>query len=153
MTLYMASRLLERSVSRQAVSAPIVYMQQRIYRPGTIIIMSIPRSLTLLLVADAIVFSGTDAHQVAAWLLIVGFGLAALTAYWLIYYGLAVLRLYGIVIQHRRRLAVTLTAVLAGIVALQSAGGLNPKDILLILPLVIIGYSYLSYGQRRDASS
>lgn len=99
-----------------------------------------------LLVVDGVIFAGTDAHQVAVWLLIVGFGLAVLTVYRLVYFGLAFLRLYGLVIKRRRRAAATLTGVIALLLALQSAGGLSPKDVLLLLPLVVIGYNYVSYG-------
>jgi hypothetical protein len=109
--------------------------------------------LILLLVADTVVLGGSDAKKVAAWMLIAGFGLVVATAYWLIYAALAFLRLYGLVIRRKRRLAVALSGLLAVMLALQSVGGLNPKDVLLLLPLIVIGYNYVSYNLNRPPAS
>ncbi len=102
--------------------------------------------LGLLLLADAIVFAGTDARKVNAIILIIGFGLLVATLYWVVYGSLAFIRLYGIVVKQKRRLAGSLTGMAACIVALQSVGELNVKDVLLLLPLVTIGYIYTAYG-------
>lgn len=105
--------------------------------------------LGLLLLADIVVFAGTDARKVNAILLIIGFGLLVATLYWLVYGGLSFIRLYGIVVKQKRRLAGSLTGLVACIVALQSVGELNIKDVLLLLPLVAIGYIYTAYGLNQ----
>jgi hypothetical protein len=105
--------------------------------------------LLLLLLADGLLLGGSDAKKVAAWVLILGFGLVAATIYWFIYAALAFLRLYGLVVRRKRRLAASLTGLLAIMLALQSVGGLNPKDIVLLLPLIVVGYNYVSYSVNR----
>jgi len=106
--------------------------------------------LSLLLAADAVVFGGTDAHRVSAVVTIIGFGLLIATVYYLVYGILAIVRLYGVVIKHKQRLAGSLTGLAAFIVALQSVGELNVKDVLLVLPLVVVGYVYTAYGLDRQ---
>jgi hypothetical protein len=102
-----------------------------------------------LLIADGIVFGGTDARKVNAAMLIIGFGLLMASVYCLIYGLLAFVRLYGISIRGKRRLAGSFTGLTACLVALQSVGELNPRDVLLLLPLVAIGYLYSFYGPGR----
>jgi hypothetical protein len=115
------------------------------HRPGAIWLLG-------LLIADAVLLGGTNAGKVSAGLLMLGFGLVIGSVYWLIYACLAVLRLYGLVIRQKRRLAATLAGLAACVLALQSVGELNAKDVLLLLPLITIGYSYISYSlDQRSA--
>jgi hypothetical protein len=95
-----------------------------------------------LLIADGLVFGSTDARKVNAAMLIIGFGLLMVTVYYLIYSLLAFVKLYGISIRRKRRLAGSFTGLIACLVALQSVGELNPRDVLLLLPVVAIGYLY-----------
>jgi len=99
-----------------------------------------------LLATDAVLFGSTDARRVGALVLMVGFGLFIATVYWVIYGFLALLRLYGIAVRQKRRLAGSLAGLIACVVALQSVGELNFKDVLLLLPLVTVGYIYASYS-------
>lgn len=100
-----------------------------------------------LLVIDGAVFSFTNARSVPSFMLIVSFVLLAITFYYLIYSLLTFARLYGLSIKRKRRLAGALTGLVSSLVALQSIGELNPRDVLVLLPLVIIGYAYSSYGK------
>jgi len=103
-----------------------------------------------LLVADGLVFGMTDAGKVASFLLVVGFLLLIATIYCLFYGILAFARLYGLPIKRKRRLAGSLTGLTGCLVALQSVGELNIRDVLVLLPLVTIGYVYSFYGTRTD---
>ncbi len=71
----------------------------------------------------------------------------------LIYAFLVFLKFYGLVIQQKRRLAASLTGLLACVLALQSVGELNIKDVVLLLPLIVVGYAYASYNLSRHNSA
>lgn len=107
-----------------------------------------------LLGLDATLFFTTDVRKVPSFVVIIGFGLLCLTLYWGIRVFLKLGRLYGITIKRQRSLALYLTAILGGLVALQSVGQLNNRDFLVLLPLSIIGYSYGAYlkSARRNLS-
>ena len=105
-----------------------------------------------LLLADGIVFGGTDAVKVTSFMLIIGFALLMATFYCLVHGLLALAGLYGLAIRQKRRLAGSLTGLMACVVALQSVGELNLRDVLLLLPLVVIAYIYSSYASTaRDS--
>jgi hypothetical protein len=103
-----------------------------------------------LLVADSVMFSLTNTRSVPSFILIVGFLLLAATFYSLAYALLAFARLYGLSIRRKRRLASAFTGVIAGLIALQSIGELNSRDVLLLLPLVIVGYAYSFYSRTAN---
>jgi hypothetical protein len=105
--------------------------------------------LAAILMADALFFGGSDSKKVASWLLAIGILLVAATFYQLIYCGLACLRLYGLKVKRERRLALLLTGIAGGLLALQSIGELGARDIAVLLPLVAIGYLYSFYGVAR----
>lgn len=102
-----------------------------------------------MLIVDIAFFTRTDASKIAPFLLIVGILLLAATFYELIYGLLSFARLYGLPIRHKNRLAIYLSGILVLIVALQSIGGLTPRDILVLLPLTTIGYIYGLYTSTR----
>lgn len=105
--------------------------------------------LTGLLVADSILFATTDPQEVPSLVLIVGFLLFTATAYCLIRAFLTALSVYGVLpsSSHRRRLARVITGLFAGLVALQSIGQLSSRDVLVLLPLTIMAYLYVTYGK------
>ncbi len=98
--------------------------------------------LGALCIADGIVFGGTSASSVASPMLITGFLLLAATAYQLLRVLITLASLYGLQVKRSRRLAVSLTGLASGLVALQSIGELSSRDALVLLPLAIIGYLY-----------
>jgi hypothetical protein len=87
-----------------------------------------------LLAADFILFGLTDAQNVNSVLLIIGYAALTITMY-------QIVRL----LFRRRRPAVWVTGGLAAMLALQSMGGLNQRDWLVILPLIGLGYLYSAY--------
>jgi hypothetical protein len=104
-----------------------------------------------LLLADGLVFGATNATQVASFVLVAAFLLLMATVYYLLFGLLMLARLYGLPIRRKQRLAGSLTGLVGCLVALQSVGELNVHDILVLLPLVIIGYIYSFYGAKvRD---
>jgi hypothetical protein len=100
-----------------------------------------------LLVIDGLAFTLTNAKSVPSFGLIVGFVLLIATLYYLAYSLLTFARLYGLSIGRKRRLAGSLAGLVSGLVALQSIGELNSRDVLVLLPLVVIGYAYSFYGK------
>jgi len=103
------------------------------------------RKIAGLLAADGAMFGLTNARNVSSPFLMVGFLLLVVTFYYLISNLLSLTRLYGLTIKRQRRLALVITGVVSGLVALQSIGELNSLDFVVLLPLVIIGYTYGSY--------
>ncbi len=108
--------------------------------------------LTGLAVADLAVFSFTNTENVPSFMLIVGFLLLMATFYNLVYSLLTFARLYGLSIRRKRRLAGSFTAVTGVLLALQSMGQLNSRDVSVLLPLVVIGYLYSYYGKTGAGS-
>ena len=106
------------------------------------------RQFIILLVADVLVFSTTNAKTVASPLLIVGFVLLMATFYQLMYGLLAALELYGLHWRKPQRLALYFTAFAGVLVALQSIGELSLRDVLVLLPLAALGYFYSSFGKQ-----
>lgn len=103
----------------------------------------------VLLLADGFLFGGTNARNVVSYVVVIGFVLVMATLYYVLYGLLTVIRLYGIPIKHKRRLAACLTGLISGLVALQSIGELSQRDILVIVPLACLVYLYSFYGASR----
>jgi hypothetical protein len=99
-----------------------------------------------LLVIDGAVFGSTNTGGVPSFMLVVGFILLMVTFYYLIRGLLVLARLYGLSVRRKYRLAGSLTALIGFLVALQSIGELNSRDVVVLLPIVVIGYAYSFYG-------
>jgi hypothetical protein len=109
--------------------------------------------LLTVLALDGAFFTTTNPGKVAPVTLMIGFLLLALTLYLLLGRALAVCGFYGLSLgRHRQRLAVFCTAGLGGLLALQSMGELNSRDMLVLLPLAVILYVYVSYGRARAST-
>jgi hypothetical protein len=99
---------------------------------------------------DITFFTMTDPNKGSSIMLMAGFILFILSLYYLINRLLIVGVLYGLSIgMHTRRLALCITGVIAGLLALQSIGELTTKDALIFAPLAVIMYVYLSYGRIK----
>ena len=109
------------------------------------------RYFIALLIVDAMFFGLTDPAEVPSFALIIGFLLFTITLYQLIK-GLFVLgSWYGLRFnKQQKRFARIVTGVIAGLIALQSMGQLGQRDILVLIPLALVAYLYMSYG--RSAS-
>jgi hypothetical protein len=104
-----------------------------------------------LLLADGLLFGLSNPGRVSSWLLAVGFVLMALTLYQLLYGLLKAADWYGLPGKaHRHRQARTLTGLVAGVIALQSIGELGRRDVLVLLPLALLAYLYMSYGKGKS---
>lgn len=108
-----------------------------------------------LLAADALVFGATNPESTPSFVLIVGFILMAVTLYYLLDGLLALTKLYGIPVRHKRRLLRTLTLLISGVVAFQSIGQLSTRDILVLSPLTVLFYAYVAYvkSSRRQSAT
>jgi hypothetical protein len=99
-----------------------------------------------LLGADFLLFSTTKATEVPSVIIIVGFGLLTATLYWIIRGVIDLVGLYGISVTRKRQFALYSTAILGGLIALQSIGELSGRDVLVLLPLAALGYIYSAYA-------
>ena len=108
-----------------------------------------------LLVIDLILFAGTNAQKVPSIILAVGLIALALTFYLLVYGALTAAKVYGIQVKRKRRLTVYLTLLVSGLLAWQSIGELSGGELVLLLPLFVLGIFYSSYnaGVRRKLVS
>jgi hypothetical protein len=113
----------------------------------------VSRSRTWLLVglavADLVVFAGSDPHSAPTLVLFIGFLLLAANFYVLLLGLLKLTAWYGISPgRHRKRFIRLATGLFGGLVALQSIGELSSRDLLVLLPSVVLAYLYISYGPR-----
>ena len=66
---------------------------------------------------------------------------------------LDVFKLYGIHFgKHQRRIAMFVTVIIGGLLALQSMGELGVRDAVVAVPLALVLYLYLSYGRPKPAT-
>jgi hypothetical protein len=105
------------------------------------------RRILSLLLLDLLLFGLTDATSVPSFMVIIGFGLFALTLYCLIYALTGLTALYGLQIRRKKYFSFYATSVIGGLVALQSIGQLGLKDVLVVMPLVAIAYFYSAYAK------
>ena len=105
-----------------------------------------------LLVVDAVIFGGSDPQKVPSIMLIIAFLLLIATFYYLVRSFIKAAGWYGLKTRHPGRLAAVITVVAGFIMALQSIGELTGRDILVLLPFVVIGYLYAAYGTKRQNS-
>ena len=102
--------------------------------------------LACLLIFNGLIFSGTNAQQVPSIILMVGLISISLTFYHIAHGLLMALKIYGVQVRHGRRLA-TYVALLAGaLLAWQSMGQLHQRDVIVLLPLLTVGYLYKTYN-------
>jgi hypothetical protein len=105
------------------------------------------RKVLSLLAIDALLFNFTNTGSAPAYILIVGFVALMMTVHYLIYGLLNLARLYGVSFKRKRRLAGYVTLWTGFVLALQSIGELNSRDVLVLLPLILIGYVYGLYAK------
>ncbi len=106
-----------------------------------------------ILALDSAFFMLTDPNRVSSILLMVGFLLIVATIYVLFDRLYLIAQLYGLALGSKpRRFSLIGTIVVAGLVGLQSMGELTARDLLVVVPLAIIMYLYLSYGKSRARS-
>jgi len=102
--------------------------------------------LAVLFVADALFFSLVNPQKVYAVVIIVGFVLLGLTIYALLDFLLALAeRIVPFSLHTKKRIALAATLVISLLIAMQSIGQLTVKDILAVIPLVIVLSFYFSY--------
>ena len=103
----------------------------------------------ILFIIDCLVFGTTDPHNVPSFALIIAFLLLATSVYYFWKSVIWATQWYGLKFSRPARLTVVLSAVVSGLIALQSIGELTSRDILVLLPFVIVSYLYFSYGQTK----
>lgn len=104
-----------------------------------------------LFVVDVVFFSLVNPVKAYAVVIIIGFALLIATLYVLIDFLLAVgERIIPFSHSTKRRIAQATTLVLGLLIAMQSIGQLTLKDILAVIPLIIVLSLYFSYMFRQQ---
>lgn len=110
--------------------------------------------IAALIGADLVMFGGTNPSKVPSMALFLGFLLLIANFYVLLLAALRLVSWYGVSPgRHRKRFIRVTAGVFGGLVALQSIGELSGRDVLVLLPLALLAYMYLSYGRREPASA
>ncbi|MDB5164837.1 MAG: hypothetical protein JWL89_463 [Candidatus Saccharibacteria bacterium] len=108
--------------------------------------------LISMLAVDGLFFCLTDPDKVPSLFLMVGFLLCAATMYVLLRVIIATSAWYGLPLHRQgRRLAAVLTGTISALVALQSIGALGGRDVVVLLPLTLLAYLYVSYGRNTQS--
>jgi hypothetical protein len=94
---------------------------------------------------DFLFFTNTNVNGVASYVLAVGFILVVLTLYELTDVVLGFLKLYGLPVKRKTLLTRYITLTAGILIAFKSIGQLSGRDILVIIPLAILSYIYMSY--------
>lgn len=107
-----------------------------------------------LVIVDGLFFSFTNPAKVPSQLLIVGYGLLAVSLYVLSQLiGKALTAYGGLRREAVRRITRLVAVLLILLLGMQSVGQLAPRDVAALVPLVVVGYIYLAYTRRqRDAA-
>lgn len=108
-------------------------------------------STVVIIGLDGLFFGLTSPAKVAAPTLFIGFLLVVVTLYKTLQAVSKVASWYGIRFgRHKQRFLRLLTGVIAGIIALQSIGELTIRDLVVILPLALVSYLYLSVAPTLE---
>ncbi|HVS58286.1 MAG TPA: hypothetical protein VHD60_00920 [Candidatus Saccharimonadales bacterium] len=109
------------------------------------------RAILALLAADTIIFFGINPRSASSLVLMLGLLLAVGTIYALMGMFLGVLEsLVPVLHVKSRKIKVLLTLVIAFLVGLQSVGQLTAKDVIAIIPFLVVGYFYLMYPDKQS---
>ncbi|HSW85425.1 MAG TPA: hypothetical protein VLF79_02310 [Candidatus Saccharimonadales bacterium] len=100
-----------------------------------------------LIFLDGLVFGLINSNSSPAFMLVVGFILIILSLRYLLLGFLTIARLYGLSFKQKNRLVNYMTVLISFMIALQSIGELNSRDVLVMLPLIILGYLYSLYAK------
>lgn len=104
-----------------------------------------------LFIADALFFSFVNPANAYAIIIIIGFLLLIVTIYSIVDFLLALgERIIPFSLNTKKRIAVAVTLVSGLLIAMQSIGQLTYKDILAVIPLVLVLSFYFSYMLRKQ---
>lgn len=108
--------------------------------------------LAALFIFDALFFSLVNPVKAYAVVIVVGYVLLIITLYVLIDFLLAVSeRIIPFSAHTKRRIALATTLVSALLIAMQSIGQLTMKDVLAVIPLIIVLSVYFSYMLKKQS--
>jgi hypothetical protein len=109
--------------------------------------------LFLLLIVDACIFTLVNPHQAPSLVIEGAYLLVVITFYLLLAQFLKLVgKLIGLPLYTQKKLTLIATVCAAVLIGMQSIGQLALRDLLAIIPLVIVLYFYLSYygNQKRE---
>ena len=98
--------------------------------------------LAALITTNVLFFTFVDPRQTSAVLLMIGFLLLALNM-------LLAARFIARVTGVPSRIAMLGALIMIAMLGLQSIGQLTVRDVSTLVPLVALGYAYMTYGKRQ----
>ena len=108
-------------------------------------------SLGVICLLDILLFMMSNPRNAPPLILMIGFLLAVATLYYAIRLGLAVAKFYGVPLGgHAARVAVAMTAVSGSLMALQTMGQLTVRDVVILLPFLVLAYGYFNYAKTAS---
>ena len=102
-----------------------------------------------LLVLNGLFFSITNPDHINSGILIVGFVFLGITIYAIMELFLYIIDRAGVKLKNRRKLAIFLAILFSILLALQSIGQLRARDVIVIVPLWLMLYIYLTHIRPR----
>jgi uncharacterized membrane protein YdbT with pleckstrin-like domain len=111
------------------------------------------QKLIALLIIDALLFTNTNATNVSSITLVIGFVLLVMTTYYLTKGFLVLVAFYGIRAKRPNYLALSISTIIGGLLALQSVGELGLHDVIVVVLLGTLAYFYSSYNSSTKRSS
>lgn len=101
--------------------------------------------ILIILVIDGFFFGLTNPNKINSVFLIAGFILLGLTLYLLVQIIMSYLIKLGFKFKNRREIAIFSSVLVVILLALQSIGQLSGRDVLIIIPAIILLFIYLTY--------
>ena len=110
--------------------------------------------LALLITVDAFFFSAYNPENSPPLVVVIGFLLFIATVYVLLKLLADVISSqFGLKLPNERKAIATVTTVIGLLIAMQSIGQLTTKDVLAIVPLMLILYLFLTYSKPRGSKN
>lgn len=107
--------------------------------------------ILILLVADVLIFFTVDPRQAPSVVLMLGLLFLIVSLYVVVRVSLHLLGAgFPSLRKRERKLRILLSVVVGFLIGLQSLGQLTAKDLIAVVPLLMVGYFYLAYpsGQK-----
>lgn len=103
-----------------------------------------------IFIVNILFFSLTNPNKVNSVYLILGFVLLTILIYSLLDIFLLLIGKSGLRLKNTNRIAGFIAVLIGLLIALQSIGQLTLIDVIVVLPLWLIGYVYLTYIKVRN---
>ncbi len=106
----------------------------------------------LIAVTDILFFASSDPNKSPVWLMAIGFSLLALSVYIVCRIAANLLVILGVIKSFRNWVVLTTSVLIFLVLTLQALGQLSTRDILALIPLVLLGHFYFNRVSLKDTT-